>query len=109
MWLSGLNSSFIMSGVNNASQPPLLRFPVLLRTRENARDVLMGGERQGLGIGSVYPKGVHQLSNFSRNFLGRNFPGCAEITQRMVTLPVHKFIGKKDKYILCNLLLEYSK
>jgi perosamine synthetase len=102
-WITRLNSFSLLLGIYHGGQLPLLRFPVLLRA---ACDVLEGGERQGLGIGPVYPDSVDRISDLSRYFKGQDFPGAGNVARAMVTLPVHERVTGDDKKRIFELLIK---
>ena len=94
-WQASLPSPFLPAG--EATPPPLLRFPLVLATAEDARAVVGEGARQGLGIALSYPDAVHRVPALAARFTGQDFPVATDAARRMVTLPVHGYVRPKDR------------
>lgn len=83
-------------GVCKGIIPDLIRFPVLVANLETKKEILRKSERRGLGIADGYPDsidGIEELRNF---FDGNTFPVAKDISERIVTLPVHPYVREDD-------------
>ncbi|MGE4579983.1 MAG: DegT/DnrJ/EryC1/StrS family aminotransferase [Desulfuromonadales bacterium] len=87
-----------------ADDLPLLRFPVMTASPNQARRLWRESERLGLGVAPAYPLPIHQLPELADEFEGQSYPGAAEIAQRLITLPVHPFVRKNDQRRIRELL-----
>lgn len=101
-WLGNLPAGF--SPASAANSPPLLRFPILLASAEDSRQVLATGGRDGLGIAPSYPDAVHRLPELAAQFAGQNFLAAEDVARRLVTLPVHNYVKPKDRIKIFSLL-----
>jgi hypothetical protein len=63
---------------------PLLRVPVLCRSRMDRQR--LKGACQALGLGSMYPSGINMISDLEGLHDPEAFPGAAMIAERLVTL-----------------------
>lgn len=73
-----------------------LRLPIILPTQEEKEKLCRCAKEQGLGISPMYPSAVHQIAELKRHFEEKVFPGAEMAAARLVTLPVHPMVSKKD-------------
>jgi dTDP-4-amino-4,6-dideoxygalactose transaminase len=85
---------------------PLLRYPLMLDSAEEARRVVRESNRQGLGIAPSYPEPVHRVPALAAEFSGQDFPAATEAARRLVTLPVHGYVREADRERVLRMLQE---
>jgi dTDP-4-amino-4,6-dideoxygalactose transaminase len=83
---------------------PLLRFPMIMPTAESARTFLASGARRGLGIAPSYPSAIHHIPELASGFAGQEFPEAVEVVRRLITIPVHGYVGRNDRKKIFSLL-----
>jgi perosamine synthetase len=83
-------------GFAAAELPDLIRFPVLMADRERKERLLRAGERLGLGLSHCYPDTVAALGRVGDAQVSGHFPRARELAERIVSLPVHPFVGQQD-------------
>lgn len=83
---------------------PLIRFPVMTASADEAVKLLKEGERLGLGLAPAYPQPIHRVPELAAAFAGQNYPGASTVAQRLLTLPVHEFVREKDRRKIQSLL-----
>jgi perosamine synthetase len=74
---------------------PCIRFPVLFENEEIAANVLTHGKRLGLGIAVTYPDAIDGIPEVQNPA----FDPCIQarsIARRLLTLPCHQFITRRD-------------
>jgi dTDP-4-amino-4,6-dideoxygalactose transaminase len=100
--LSHCKNYFLTNGQNHA---PLLRFPLLLRTREQKRVVLSALQRKGLGVSGMYPTTLNLFKDTKKYFTGaRLYPNAQSFSERIITLPLHDYVTENDiKRITCTV------
>lgn len=81
-----------------------IRLPIVCESRQ-ARDWLVReGRKQRLGVSVMYPTAVNGISEL-RGVLGQHaFPSAERVAERLVTIPVHPWIGLRDRERLARLL-----
>ena len=81
-----------------------IRLPIICESR-NVRDWLVReGREQRLGISLMYPTAVNGISEL-RGTVGQcAFPSAERVAERLLTVPVHPWIGPRDRERLSRLL-----
>ena len=81
-----------------------IRLPIICESRA-ARDWLVReGHEQRLGISLMYPTAVNGISEL-RGTVGQcAFPSAERVAERLLTVPVHPWIGPRDRERLSRLL-----
>ncbi len=69
-----------------------LRYPWLLRSREEKERVLKMSKEQGLGLSGMYPLALNILPELEGRFEGQDFPNAGRLSQRLVTAPTHELV-----------------
>jgi perosamine synthetase len=81
-----------------------IRLPVVCESRE-ARDWLVRvGREQRLGISLMYPTAVNGISELGGTVGRHAFPAAERVAERLLTVPVHPWIGPRDRERLARLL-----
>jgi dTDP-4-amino-4,6-dideoxygalactose transaminase len=95
--LSNQLALHLPSGSSDSSPSPIhLRFPFLLQTPEDKRELCRISKRQGLGISPMYPTDINAIPALAGRFGGNRYPGATAIADRLVTLPAHHLVNAKD-------------
>lgn len=76
--------------------PPLLRFPVLLRSGQSRKITCESSRKKGLGITELYPSPINEIQEIRHQFAGMNYPNAKSVADRLVTLPTHEFMTDGD-------------
>lgn len=76
--------------------PDLIRFPVLVSSIETKKRILWNSERMGLGIADGYPDTIDGIEDIRSFFGGHAFPVARDISERIVTFPVHPYVSDSD-------------
>lgn len=85
------------SGSSDSSSPSIhLRLPFLLESPEDKRKLCRISRRQGLGISPMYPTAIDVIPALAGRFGGNRYPGATAVAHRLVTLPVHHLVNRKD-------------
>jgi len=78
--------------------PPLIRYPALVHN-ENLRNALLNvSEANGLGIMPSYPDAI--ISGIEGLPIATDtgyYPGSKQCARRLVTFPVHPYVGQKER------------
>ena len=82
-----------------------LRFPIL--SGPSARPGLLSREARSLGIMQGYPRPLSDLAEASGLRVGpaRPFPGAAELSKNLFTLPTHSFVTDRDLEVMSRFLI----
>lgn len=93
-------------GALEAPKDPVsfLRFPVLVKNRALRDRLLKAGKEQGLGISAMYPAPVNEIPEISEEMKGLAFPNAKAVSERLLTLPTHHLLHKKDMERICGAL-----
>ena len=86
----------------SGNSAPLLRIPVLCRSGSHRRDMQEAG--RSIGVGGMYPSGIHLIPGLAGGGLPEGFPGATTIAERVVTLPTHHLVVDGDEVSLAQLL-----
>lgn len=81
-----------------------LRLPLLMPSTKAKATVCALAQGNGLGVGSLYPAPVSDIPELTGLFSLRRFEGACVLADRLVTLPVHHYVGTKDIERICRSL-----
>jgi dTDP-4-amino-4,6-dideoxygalactose transaminase len=84
--------------------PDLVRFPVECGDGLERRALLRESDRLGLGLASVYPDAISGIAELRGQFTTKQFPVAEKLARRLVTLPVHPLVSKRDRDRIMRLL-----
>ncbi|MCW5798366.1 MAG: DegT/DnrJ/EryC1/StrS family aminotransferase [Nitrospira sp.] len=85
-------------------QSVYLRFPLLMRSKQEKDALCRKSAEQGLGISALYPCAVNQIKELSGTRSSQQVPESTMIAERLVTLPTHEFVSNGDLVRLCAAL-----
>ncbi|MBI5873352.1 MAG: DegT/DnrJ/EryC1/StrS family aminotransferase [Candidatus Omnitrophica bacterium] len=74
--------------------PMFNRMPVVIKDKDKVEKVLKALEDEGIECSRFYFKPLHHL--FDLGYNKDEFPNAVYLAERLLTLPVHPFVGKRD-------------
>ncbi|MBD1399620.1 DegT/DnrJ/EryC1/StrS family aminotransferase [Pelovirga terrestris] len=83
---------------------PLIRFPYLLDSPKAALSMLQQSDDAGLGVAISYPDAIHRIPQIADQFAGQDYPNAAAMAQRLVTMPVHRYLTENDMLSIASIL-----
>jgi perosamine synthetase len=86
--------------------PCPIRFPLEVEDVKKREHILNISERMGLGIAGTYPDSVDSIQELNLDSVGSKFPNAKEFAKKLITLPVHPYITRKDKDKITDLLAQ---
>ncbi len=75
---------------------PLLRLPIMCRTRVERDRLCDLGRREGLGIVRVYPTALNAVPELAAVVGDGRYPGAEAVAERLVTVPVHPLVSDSE-------------
>ena len=87
---------------NRKGDIPCLRLPVLMTCREVRDRVYSFSQAEGLGLSPMYPSPINEIEELKGDLDGRAFPSAKQVSERLLTIPTHHLLSKKDKKRICN-------
>jgi perosamine synthetase len=109
-WLSILDRSFCPFISDKARDfPELTRLPVLLSNFMERKRLLEKTDAQGFGVALAYPNAVNSIPECAEQFNGKDFPVAKGIAERLITLPVHQYLGHQDRNLIKECLTYCAK
>lgn len=91
--------------VGGVSSLPYLRLPFLVESRDRKRKICAASNKKGLGITQMYPFPINDVPQIAHRFEGAKFPAARFVAERLVTIPLHKWVNDKDRDEMVRLLL----
>jgi dTDP-4-amino-4,6-dideoxygalactose transaminase len=82
---------------------PYLRVPVLAPTPQTRRRIHDLARRRGLGLSTAYPAPVSDIPELRHLMNGRTFPAARQVSERLLTLPTHHLLSRRDKAAIAEL------
>lgn len=76
--------------------PFLIRYPVRLPDAGRSTKVLKDSEMAGLGMANTYPDTINHISELRGYFKGETYPNAEALVDKVVTLPIHPFVTRRD-------------
>lgn len=89
---------------SEGSHSVYLRFPILMRSRQDKEALCRLSREQGLGISSLYPSTIRQVAELSEALSAESVPHSAMIAERLVTLPTHELVSDEDVQRICSVI-----
>ncbi|MDD2580664.1 MAG: DegT/DnrJ/EryC1/StrS family aminotransferase [Desulfuromonadaceae bacterium] len=96
------------AGAFGGTMPDLTRYPVLAADKDTKKAILRKSERMGLGISDGYPDSIDGIHELQGLLGGNTFPVAKDIAERIVTLPVHPYVGEVDVKNIMHVFQERS-
>ena len=91
---------------NRSPLPCPIRLPLKVQDVKKREYILNTSERMGLGIVGTYPDSVDSIRELNLDSVGSQFPNAKEFAKKLITLPVHPYITRKDKDKITDLLAQ---
>ena len=87
--------NYFLTNVKNSSH--LLRFPLLLKNKEQKESVLSQLKFRCLGATGMYPSPLNLLKDTKKYFTSHEqFKNAQSFSERILTLPLHEYVTEKD-------------
>jgi dTDP-4-amino-4,6-dideoxygalactose transaminase len=75
-----------------------------MATNHHLREQICDTSRKkGLGISRMYPTPINEIEEIQDQFNGRTFPSASKVAGRLLTIPTHQLLKKKDREKICKL------
>ncbi len=87
---------------------PYLRLPFIVENRDRKRKICTASQRKGLGITQMYPFPINDVPQIAHRFARAAFPVARFVADRLVTIPLHKWVSDKDRDEMARLLVPAS-
>lgn len=81
-----------------------LRLPILLKDRQTRDALFFAARERGLGLSRMYPVPVNEIEEIKDQFDHVAFPVAKSLSERLLNIPTHPLLSKKDRERICNLL-----
>lgn len=82
----------------------LLRYPLLLRSRQARDSALAALSREGLGASAMYLKPLNEFDGVRSLVTGGTYPNAQSFAERLLTLPLHADVSDRDIEAICRVL-----
>jgi perosamine synthetase len=89
---------------NKRPLPGLIRFPLSIESFTKRESILHSSEKMGLGVALTYPDSVDCIPELNAGFASHHFNVAKEYAEKLLTLPVHPLITRKDREKIIDLL-----
>lgn len=76
---------------------PFLRFPVICSDKETRDQLCSSSKKEGFGIVKMYPTPINEIQEIKGQFRRDNFPVAKLVADRLLTVPTHQLLSKKDR------------
>jgi perosamine synthetase len=86
-----------LSAINHPPDSDLIRFPIRVDNLSLKKAILSQSEQKGLGIMPGYPDSINGIKQLRDVFPNQEFPVAKEYSQKLLTLPVHPYVSKRDR------------
>jgi len=96
-----LDAARIAGDVSSAGY---LRLPFMTESRERRQRVCRTAKKLGLGITTMYPSPVNEIPQIAHRFAGSTFPAARLVADRLITLPLHRYVRDGDREEMARLL-----
>ena len=81
-----------------------LRLPVMMESKQDKDRLCALSVRYGFGISPLYPTAVQHIPELQGRVEPRGSPGAQQVSERLVTLPVHELVSGQDRERICKML-----
>jgi len=86
-----------LSTINHPPDSNLIRFPIRVVNPSLTKAILRQSDKKGLGIMPTYPDSINGIPALKDTFADQQFPVARQYSQQLITLPVHKYVSKRDR------------
>lgn len=84
-----------------------LRFPVLMRSKQDKETLCRVSREQGLGLSAMYPSAIGNVAELSEALSAEPVPQSDLIAERLVTLPTHELVSDEDIKRICSVIINH--
>jgi dTDP-4-amino-4,6-dideoxygalactose transaminase len=88
---------------------PYLRLPMVLPSLAEASAISSFSRRRGLGVSPGYPAPVNEIPEIRHLFAGTSFPAARAIASRLLTLPTHQWLTRRDRDAIVTCIETFSR
>jgi dTDP-4-amino-4,6-dideoxygalactose transaminase len=85
--------------------PSLLRLPLLAENRRIRNSITRLSRERGMGISRMYPSPINRIEELKDQFHGKSFPAANSVAERLLTLPTHELLTKKDRRSIIRFII----
>jgi len=89
-------------------QTPYLRLPVMAESKKAKAAFCSLSKKHGIGVSSLYPSGIHAISELQERLEKADFPTASVVAERLLTLPVHHLVKESDRKKICQMLNAFN-
>lgn len=75
---------------------PYLRLPIIVESVEKRNRIYFMSRKKGLGLSAMYPTAVNEIEEIKAEFKGETYPSAKEISEKLLTVPVHPLLSDRD-------------
>jgi len=86
------------------SSASYLRLPFMTESRERRQMICSTAKKRGLGITGMYPSPINEIPRIAHRFAGLTFPAARLVADRLITLPLHRYVRDRDRDEMARLL-----
>ena len=92
------DSHFTVPGYKSDNCPVYLRLPVLAENRQLRDSCVFKLKRSGITATKMYPDIISHIPELKSRLVDKEseYPGAAEVAERLFTLPTHYYLRKRD-------------
>ncbi len=104
------NADFFIKelGLDNRSGLSYIRLPIMAESLAQRNALYHASNGLGLGLSLMYPtpvNGIEELAGYF-NFKGTSFPAALAVSQRLIAIPTHSLVARKDSIHIIALFKE---
>ncbi len=88
----------------NNSSAYLLRLPLMTADMASRDAIYYLSKKTGTGISRMYPTPINEIGDIKDGLSEESYPQAKGISERLVTLPTHHLLTKKDRKAICDLI-----
>jgi perosamine synthetase len=99
------NEEFVYLPEKNSDHVSLLRFPLILKSKEKRDRILTELRHKGLGATGMYPVPLNEQEGIPNHlFKGELYPNAKRHSERILTLPLHEYVTMNDIDLICGVI-----
>ena len=102
--LPGTGNQWKIPSQKYTNEANFIRLPVVFQNENNRKNILNTKTHLKLGVMPSYPDTINNIPQLQQEFQNQDFPNAKQIADRILTLPVHKYVREKDMKDILNLL-----
>ncbi len=105
------NADFFIKelGLDNRSGISYLRLPVMAKNLTERDALYHAATALGLGLSLMYPTPINEIEELAGYFAGTSFPVASSVSQRLIAIPAHSLLTRKDRLGIIALFKEIER